>query len=168
MLRRWGPALAIAVALATAGCAPAQTPAGARTTSGTTTSSGVSAASGVSRASGSPAASATPAAAVSGATSTPYPAATPVGFVLPTTCSYIGAPIAGAESRAWYVDCHAASVADVNGPLVAAFTQQGWTACGTGPLRALWAKGSIVLTVMNSPGGDTLVSESARAPGQCP
>lgn len=115
-----------------------------------------------------PTATATTTPTVSGAATTPYPAPTPVGFALPSTCSYVGQPIAGTDVRTWYVDCHASSVADARGPLVNALGQQGWTSCATGPLRALWTKGTTLLTITESPGGDTQLAQSQRAGSPCP
>ncbi len=113
-----------------------------------------------------------PAATVAPSTSSPVstPSPTPIGFVLPPGCAYVGPRITGPEpSQNRQVDCGSDANRNARGTLGPVFTQQGWTSCGAGLATATWTKGETTLTVSESSGAPatTLVQEdrlSVRVP----
>lgn len=86
------------------------------------------------------------------AVSTPSPAATPVGFVLPQGCSYVGSPTTTSGQTEWRFDCGTTANHDARGALGPALTQQGWTQCGSVTATATWAKATTELVVSESSG----------------
>lgn len=82
----------------------------------------------------------------------PRPTSIPIGFVLPATCSYVGAPVVGSDSSQWKFDCGAMANRDARGTLAPAFQQQGWSSCGVGLGNATWKKFDFRLTVSEGSG----------------
>lgn len=104
-------------------------------------------------------------------TASPTANPTPIGFVLPQGCTYVGSPTVSPDFSQWHFDCGPSANRDARGALDAAFTQQGWTSCGPATARAAWAKGATALSVAESsgsPGDHPTISQSSRAAGGCP
>jgi hypothetical protein len=82
----------------------------------------------------------------------------PAGFVLPQACAFVAAPILGADSTVWAIDCGAQANHDARGMLGPALTQQGWIQCAMG-------LGSMSL---KKNGAMLAVGESTLTPGEYP
>jgi hypothetical protein len=82
----------------------------------------------------------------------------PAGFVLPQACAFVAAPVVGADSTVWAVDCGAQANHDARGMLGPVLIQQGWTQCAMG-LGTMSAKKNGVMLA---------VAESTVAPGEYP
>ncbi len=84
----------------------------------------------------------------------------PNGLILPQGCAYVGIPTTDRDgvSVIWKVDCGATANRDARGTLGPAFTQQGWTSCGSGLASEIWRQDTSRLTV----------SEGSGSPGEYP
>jgi hypothetical protein len=82
----------------------------------------------------------------------------PTGFALPQACAFVAPPVVGTDTTVWAVDCGEQLDRDARGTLGPAFTQQGWTICGSGLATMSAKKNGVMLTV----------SESSLAPGDYP
>lgn len=115
-----------------------------------------------------------PTAVAATSTPTPVPAPTPSGFVLPTSCSYVGGPTTsnqatGVPITSWEFNCGAVPDPNAVQKLSSAFTQQGWTDCkGAGPGHGVWWKGTIETIVNQSAAGYPTLSQLARQSQDCP
>ena len=100
--------------------------------------------------------------------------ATPLGFVLPPTCSYIGAPSVGPDLSQWKFDCGTTANRDARGALGPSFARQGWTSCGAVTATATWINGPVRLVVSEGSGsageaGLPTLGQTSRTPGPvCP
>ena len=84
-----------------------------------------------------------------------YPArpnSTPMGFVLPATCSYAGSPVVGSDSSQWRFDCGVVANRDARGALASAFERQGWSSCGAGLGNVTWKNADLRLSVSEGSG----------------
>lgn len=89
---------------------------------------------------------------------TPAIGTSPIDFVLPQTCVFVGDPEVGSERTVWRYDCGQERNRDARAALRDALVNQGWTACGPALANETWLKGGLALTV----------SESSGSPGDYP
>lgn len=83
---------------------------------------------------------------------------TPINFVLPANCTFVGQPAVGPERTEWRYDCGPEQNRDARGALRDALTAQGWTSCGPVTASETWLKDGLALTI----------SESSGSPGDYP
>lgn len=110
----------------------------------------------------SPSASASPVASAS---------RTPIDFVLPQGCSYVGTgevDLAINTLMTWRVDCGAAPDFQFVEKLTPVFAQQGWTVCFIVGGRGVWAKGATQTFVSQAAVGYPTLSQLPRQTQDCP
>jgi hypothetical protein len=102
------------------------------------------------------------------ASGVPSPSVTPLGFVLPQGCRYVGEPTRTTFTTDWKFDCGAAANRDAVQTLSPAFTQQGWTLCKSGQGRGFWWKATTETIVSQVANDFPLLSQLPRDMTDCP
>jgi hypothetical protein len=116
----------------------------------------------------------TPTAAAAPSSPTPSAAPSPIGFVLPSNCSYVHRALPPTPAPAtpvsfWEFTCAGAATPDLMAVerIAPAFAQQGWTPCPSNPGTGVWWKGATETMVAQGspyPG----LSQLARQTQDCP